>query len=1267
MKKFIKHLSLIAPVLLLAVMILGGGKAFAASSEYLSSTDDIQITGETVSEIIQGVTEATVELTKSDGTKVTAHVLLVKPDAKARFKAIVPGYYTEGSTKATRNAKAAAWKDSDWSVLGLSNMVKEYESAADTADTPVIAAINGDFGINYASGNAPRGSVVLEGKGVAHSTESVSVGGVASDYPAEDEWFFGPKSNGALAISGRSGTAASLYEEAVCGGAHILRSGELFGVDGETVARQRTGIALRPNGETLLITVESGISVKQLAQLMKASGCQDGINMDGGGSITFLTRRSGDTSVQRRTPDLSASYADRDENMERKISSGLILVADENAEANKVPTVSDKYTLELDKTTYQVGEEIKFKATAPIDRTWVGLYHKDDTIPDDMSYFWYDLDVADQGMWCTLNVNGGKVTEQDRHTSTVTPQHAIGTPLPADDYKVVLFEAYEGSGTYAVKASVDFTIIEEGSFKITYMDGDTELKGLTPSTYKESDVADYAIALQKPEKPGYTFVNWFTNASLTGRPVQSLAKGSTGDKVFYAKFNKNSYTLTFESNGGSEVGSITAPYQEAITKPEDPTKDGFIFNGWVTENGGSTLFDFDKGLSDNTTVYANWRDEGTHLVKFDSNGGSGVADQGVQDGEKAVKPADPTKEGFTFKGWFSDKELTKSFDFENTPITEDITLYAKWTEKFEDKLILSEESRGDKTYTSGASDYVGEKLFEYFYGDTVTVEATAEEPGAWVGVFQDSDFISKNFDNVVDKNWYYVDDYINKDDRRVDLRTVNGSNLPFGINYWAVLLSKDNKVLKAVPFNYRTFNVDRPEVVEKKIKAELEWTSKVANGEDQKPALTIKQVNEHFNGTFEETLVEGKDYTVQYPASSSDPGSYSIKVKYASPSSDNSDGHIHYMGNTEYEYEYYLTASEGDYVVTYELGGGTNHGDNPEIFHAGTEIVLKSPSKIGYSFDGWTCNGEPITVIPADAEKNYKVKANWVADEDAPYAIKYVLNGGSNVVENPDHYTGNVDIDIIPASKGGYAFDGWFFDEAFTKPADVIPKGNEGDVTLYAKFTKNGSSARFSITTDVTGGDISSNKTVASGGSYTVKYTPNEGYVLSEILVDGEPVDIAAFPAEYTFENVTKSHSIAVTFKKTSGGDTPEESDVEIGTIVPYNGNTYVVTSVKNKTVALSVAKNAKSVTVPATVTVDGAKFKVTGIKSKAFKSSKATTVYIKTKSLSKARVKTSLKSSKVKTVRVKVSTKKATNKKYVKKYKKYFTKANAGRKVTIK
>ena len=121
------------------------------------------------------------------------------------------------------------------------------------------------------------------------------------------------------------------------------------------------------------------------------------------------------------------------------------------------------------------------------------------------------------------------------------------------------------------------------------------------------------------------------------------------------------------------------------------------------------------------------------------------------------------------------------------------------------------------------------------------------------------------------------------------------------------------------------------------------------------------------------------------------------------------------------------------------------------------------------------------------------------------------------------------------------------------------------------------------------------------------------------------------------------------------------------GRTITYSGSKYRITSDKagSRTAMLVKAKNAKTVTIPATVKLKGRQYSVNKIYKKAFAKSKATKLIVKTKKLSKARVKGALKGSKVKKVKVKVGKKKL-NKKYVKKYKKYFTKKNAGKKVKV-
>ncbi|MBQ6500428.1 MAG: hypothetical protein IJI87_03440 [Mogibacterium sp.] len=120
------------------------------------------------------------------------------------------------------------------------------------------------------------------------------------------------------------------------------------------------------------------------------------------------------------------------------------------------------------------------------------------------------------------------------------------------------------------------------------------------------------------------------------------------------------------------------------------------------------------------------------------------------------------------------------------------------------------------------------------------------------------------------------------------------------------------------------------------------------------------------------------------------------------------------------------------------------------------------------------------------------------------------------------------------------------------------------------------------------------------------------------------------------------------------------------GQTAAVGGNNYTVVSAGAKTAAFTKAANKSSATVPATVSVNGVTLKVTKIAPNAFKGTKVKTLTVKSKALTKASVKNSLKGSKVKTVKVKVGSKKE-KKKYVKKYKKIFTKKNAGKKVTVK
>ena len=140
------------------------------------------------------------------------------------------------------------------------------------------------------------------------------------------------------------------------------------------------------------------------------------------------------------------------------------------------------------------------------------------------------------------------------------------------------------------------------------------------------------------------------------------------------------YTVTFESNGGTPVVSQTVAENQVAVKPADPTRSGYIFGGWYQDSACTIAYDFATPVTGNLTLYAKWTEETVvvYTVTFESNGGTAVTSQTVAGNQVAVKPADPTRSGYTFGGWYQDSACTIAYDFA-TPVTGNLTLYAKWT------------------------------------------------------------------------------------------------------------------------------------------------------------------------------------------------------------------------------------------------------------------------------------------------------------------------------------------------------------------------------------------------------------------------------------------------------------------------------------------------------------------------------------------------------------------------------------------------------------
>ena len=220
--------------------------------------------------------------------------------------------------------------------------------------------------------------------------------------------------------------------------------------------------------------------------------------------------------------------------------------------------------------------------------------------------------------------------------------YAPGDSVPAEVTKLT---AQWTAPTYAVTLNTGGGTINSGNV--------TEYTYGVGATLPTADDMTYT---------GYTFKGWYDNENLTGSPVTAIGGTETGNKEYWAKWEINQYTITFDTNGGSEIAPITQDYGTKITTPADPTRKGYTFKGWDKE--------IPKTMpAENMTVKAQW-EINQYAITFDTNGGSEIAPITQDYGTKITTPADPTRKGYTFKGW--DKEIPKTMPAEN------MTVKAQW-------------------------------------------------------------------------------------------------------------------------------------------------------------------------------------------------------------------------------------------------------------------------------------------------------------------------------------------------------------------------------------------------------------------------------------------------------------------------------------------------------------------------------------------------------------------------------------------------------------
>ena len=330
---------------------------------------------------------------------------------------------------------------------------------------------------------------------------------------------------------------------------------------------------------------------------------------------------------------------------------------------------------------------------------WLGsngkLYAPGASVPSDVTELTVQWTAPTYAV--TLNTNGGTINNGNVTGYT----YGVGATLPvADD---MTYTGHTFKGWYDNENLTGSPVTAIGGAETGNKEywAKWEINQYTVTVKPENGKADiiitqdYGTPITAPilTREGYTFKGWDKEIPET-MPAENI--------TVKAQWEINQYTIAFDTNGGSEIAPITQDYGTEITAPDNPTRKGYTFKGWDKEIPETMP-------AENMTVKAQW-EINQYTIAFDTNGGSEIAPITQDYGTEITAPDNPTRKGYTFKGW--DKEIPETMPAEN------ITITARWkdTEKPTGEIIIG---------TNKWNEFLNELTFGIFFKDTQEVTINA--------------------------------------------------------------------------------------------------------------------------------------------------------------------------------------------------------------------------------------------------------------------------------------------------------------------------------------------------------------------------------------------------------------------------------------------------------------------------------------------------------------------------------------------------------------
>ena len=630
----------------------------------------------------------------------------------------------------------------------------------------------------------------------------------------------------------------------------------------------------------------------------------------------------------------------------------------------------------------------------------------------------------------SYNLNGGTLTNVSNPTSYNITTETFTLKNPTR--KGYAFKGWTGSNGNTAQTSVSIAKGSMGNksytanwtpikYNIKY-----ELDGgvLSITNPTEYTVETETFTLNNPTKEGYIFKGWSTSLTSTSsyNATMTVEKGSTGDKEFRAVWQIITYNISYNLNGGT-LTNVSNPTSYNITTEtftlKNPTRKGYAFKGWTGSNGNTaqTSVSIAKGSMGNKSYTANWTPI-KYSIKYELDGGVLSA---ANPTEYTVETEtftlnNPTKEGYTFKGW--SKSLTSTSSYNAT-------------------MTVEKGSTGDKEFRAVWQEntntlYKVNHCTKDLNASTYTCESETKT-GTTNSVIK-----VENLKKTI-KGFKYSKGHVDGKDVTETTILANGKR--------EISLYYEREIY----------------IVKLSVNSGINKVSIVATGYETK----IGNSSAAATGTYE----YGTKITINAEVSTG----YSFKAWTYNGASSLQDVNTSENAFTLTKNETYMaTAQINQYILTIDPSGGTwndSTSASAVIRNYRETYSLSKPTRTGYTFAGWslttkypdTCNDECKDKIEENVYTfgsiSGSIKANWTENT---YTVKFNANSGTGTMSDQSFdYTESKALTANTFTRTGYTFTGWstsangsvvYKDE---QSVSKLTSTNNGVVNLYAKWDGN--------------------------------------------------------------------------------------------------------------------------------------------------------------------------------------------------------------------